>query len=442
MVALDLTGRTLAGYRVGTLLGHGAYGWVFQAHQLSLDRPVALKVLDPAVARNPDAARRFDREGRSAAALDHPAIVDVYHAGESDGFHFLAMRIIDGVALDRMLARGPLSTPELLALLHRIGPALDHAHARGVIHRDVKPANILLEQGDPGRAWLGDFGIAVSVRLPGATTTATIGTPHYMAPEQAGAGRVGPAADQYSLACVAYQAITGRCPFAGDDMFAVLLAHQAEPPPPTGSPALDAVLGKAMAKQPDARYRTVTEFVAALDAALRPARSTVRLAGAPPRRARGRGRWVAGVGAVALVAAGGVTAAVFLPDGTQPTGGEAPPGWVAVDGPGSVRYTVPPDWDKADAGPVYRFTASGQQRLTVGSETPVAADPKADLTRLFSCADEPREHTVPAGTAASCTADGTRMTVVVAEATAVRFVFTDQVSPADSDTILTSLTFG
>ncbi|HWM05365.1 MAG TPA: serine/threonine-protein kinase, partial [Actinophytocola sp.] len=168
MGELDLAGRTLGGYRVGELLGRGAFGWVYRATQLSLDRVVALKVLDPVVARNPDAARRFDREGRSAASLDHPAIVDVFDADSAGGLHYLAMRLIDGVALDEVLRRRRLHPGEVAAVLARIAAALHHAHARGVVHRDVKPANILLEHGDPARAWLGDFGIAVSTRIAGA----------------------------------------------------------------------------------------------------------------------------------------------------------------------------------------------------------------------------------------------------------------------------------
>ncbi|MGH2950267.1 MAG: serine/threonine-protein kinase, partial [Solirubrobacteraceae bacterium] len=272
MSELELAGRTLGGYRVDALLGRGAFGWVYRAHQLSLDRTVALKVLDPVVARNPDAARRFDREGRSAASLDHPAIVEVFDADSSGGLHYLAMQLIDGIALDELLRRRRLAPGELGAMMVRIAPALDHAHARGVVHRDVKPANILLEQGNPARAWLGDFGIAVSVRVAGALSTATVGTAHYMAPEQLEPARVGPASDQYSLACVAYEALTGRRPFGtgnGDDVMAVLLAHRADPVPPTGSPALDAVFRTALAKSPADRYPTVRDFAAALDRARR-----------------------------------------------------------------------------------------------------------------------------------------------------------------------------
>jgi serine/threonine-protein kinase len=435
---LDLTGRTLGGYRVDGLLGRGAYGWVFRAHQLSLDRTVALKVLDPVVARDPDAARRFQREGRSAAALDHPAVVDVFDADTAGGLHFLAMRLIDGIAFDELLRRRRVTSAELAAVLGRIAAALDHAHARGVVHRDVKPANILLRHGDPARAWLGDFGIALSVRVAGTQSTATVGTVHYMAPEQLDPARVGPASDQYSLACVAYQALTGRRPFGADtdDAMAVLLAHRTDPVPPTGSPAVDTVFATALAKSPADRYPTVRDFAAALTAALRDPRPATR-----PARSR---RWVA-AGGVVVVAAGAVAAFTLPGDGKRPAGDDTPAGWTAIRGPGDTTFQVPGDWRREDAGAVVTFTRSAERVLVVGGSaggSAGGADPAADLRSLYQCSGGVDTEPVADLPAAACEADGQHVTVVAAGDTTVRFAFTSTVSDPDRDRILATLALG
>jgi serine/threonine protein kinase len=434
---LDLTGRTLGGYRVVGLLGRGAFGWVYRANQLSLDRTVALKVLDPVVARNPDAARRFDREGRSAAALDHPAIVDVYDADSAGGLHYLAMRLIDGIPLDEFLRRRRLAAGELAAILARIAPALDHAHARGVVHRDVKPANILLEGGDPARAWLGDFGIAMSTRVTGTLTTATIGTAHYLAPEQLDPSRVGPPADQYSLACVAYEVLTGRRPFGAgtDDLMAVLLAHRQEPPPPTGSAGLDAVFARALAKSPSARYPSVRDFAAALDAAQR--------APKPPARPRPGRRWLV-AGGIAVLAAGAVAAFTLPGKGTDPSTPDEPStqeGWTTVDGPGGATFQVPPHWRRDTTGAIVVFTASGRQALIVGGDR-TTADPKQNLRTLYDCTG-PIDTTQVAGLpAAACDTKGRHATVVAGNGTTLRFAFEATVSPTERDRVLASLTIG
>jgi protein kinase-like protein len=434
MSELELTGRTLGGYQVDGLLGRGAFGWVYRARQVSLDRAVALKVLDPVVARNPDAARRFDREGRSAAALDHPAIVDVYDADTAGGLHYLAMRLIDGIALDELLRRRRLAPAEAMVMLTRIAAALDHAHAAGVVHRDVKPANILLQYGDPARAWLGDFGIAVSVRVPGDVTTTTVGTAHYAAPEQLTPAGIGPRSDQYSLACVAYEALTGRRPYDSDsdDVMAVLLAHRSDPVPPAGSAALDAVFARALAKAPADRYATVTEFTTALDAAIR-----------TPATAAHRRFVVAGIAVV--VAAAAATAAVFLwPGGDPPAAGgeapaEAPEDWPAVRGPGDTAFHVPPDWRAEDGGAVTIFTDDGTQVLIAGGAK-ADADPAAELRKLYHCTGAVDTAQVAGLPAASCAEENRQVAVVAGHGTVVRFSFADSVSGEVRDEVLASLT--
>jgi serine/threonine protein kinase len=435
---LELTGRTLGGYRIDGLLGRGAFGWVYRASQLGLDRTVALKVLDPVVARDPDAARRFQREGRSAASLDHPAVVDVYDADSSGGLHYLAMRLIDGIPLDELLRRRQTSPAELVAVLARIAPALDHAHARGVVHRDVKPANILLQQGDPARAWLGDFGIAVSIQATGTLTTTTIGTAHYLAPEGLDPKLVGPAADQYALACVAYEMLTGARAFGAhtDDVMAVLMAHRNDPAPPTGSPAVDAVFARALAKRPADRYPTTGDFAAALDTALRATRSP-----RPPRRARRR--WLVAAGVAVLAA--GAAAAFTLPgnDVTPSTssGSSAPDEWTTVRGPGDAAFGVPPDWRRENAGAVVVFVAAGTQVLVVGGDES-EADPTKDLRTLYTCTGPVDTASVAGLPAAACDVDGRHTTVVASHGTTVRFAFDATVSAADRDRVLATLTIG
>jgi serine/threonine-protein kinase len=428
---LDLTGRTLGGYRVDGLLGRGAFGWVYRAHQLGLDRTVALKVLDPVVARNPDAARRFDREGRSAASLDHPAIVDVYDADSAGGLHYLAMRLIDGVALDELLRRRRLAPAELAAVLARIAPALDHAHARGVIHRDVKPANILLKHGDPARAWLGDFGIAVSIRVAGELSTTTVGTAHYMAPEQAVPAHVGPASDQYSLACVAYEVLTGHHPFGADtgDVISVLLAHRTDPVPPTGSRALDAVFSRALAKSPAERYPTVREFATAL---------TTALDHTPSHARRPSARWFA-AGGIAVLAVGAVAAFTLPGNGNPPGGKSTQDGWTTVRGPGDATFQVPPGWRRENAGAVVTFVESGRQVLVVGGER---ADTNSadELRALYECTGPVDTGRVAGLPAAACDVDGRHAAVVAGHGTTVRFVFDPEVPATDRDQVLATLT--
>ena len=239
---------------------------MWRARQLRLDREVAIKVLDPLVARDPNAARRFEREGRAAASLDHPSIVPVYEAGDDDGLYYLAMRIVDGETLADLIDReAPLPPVRVRELLAPIADALDTAHASGLIHRDVKPANILIEHGRP---YLADFGIAASAREVGRYTTGSIGTAEYMAPEQARGDDLDHRSDLYALGCVAYHALTGRSAFARDDIVGTLLAHSVDPVPETGDVALDAFFDRALAKDREERFDSGAQFVSALDAAV------------------------------------------------------------------------------------------------------------------------------------------------------------------------------
>jgi DNA-binding beta-propeller fold protein YncE/predicted Ser/Thr protein kinase len=238
-------GSTLGGYRVDALIARGGMGVVYRATHLALDRPVALKVIATHLAGDEAFRERFLRESRLAARLDHPNVVPVYDAREEDGELIVAMRLIEGGDLKRTIAaRGPLPPGEAVELLGQVAGALDAAHAAGIVHRDVKPHNILIEGG---RAYLTDFGLAKALGDSGVLSGVSIaGTVEYMSPEQWQGRSVGPAADVYSLGCVLYEALTGIVPYARQ-------AADTEPEIPEG---LEAVIERAVAKDPDRRFQT------------------------------------------------------------------------------------------------------------------------------------------------------------------------------------------
>jgi non-specific serine/threonine protein kinase len=266
-------GRELAGYRIEELVGRGAMGVVYRAEQLGLKRAVALKLLAPELADDNGFRRRFLRESQLAASFEHPHVIPVHDAGEVDGLLYLAMRYVEGEDLRSLLSWERIAPERALRLLAAVASALDAAHARGLVHRDVKPANVLIS-GD-GHVYLTDFGI--TRRIDAATklteTGGVVGTLSYIAPEQAQGQPVDGQADQYSLACVAFESLSGEPPFIGESEFALLYAHVTEPPPRLGDrfpelAALDPVLARALAKDPAARYGSCAEFVSSLARAL------------------------------------------------------------------------------------------------------------------------------------------------------------------------------
>ncbi|MGE5273584.1 MAG: protein kinase domain-containing protein, partial [Verrucomicrobiota bacterium] len=284
-------GSELAGYRLEELVGRGGMGVVYRAQDLALERPVALKLLSPGLAADRDFRQRFLVESRLAAALDHPCVVPIYDAGEAEDQLYLVMRYVEGTDLKRLLqAEGKLDPARTIAVCSQLADALDTAHAHGLVHRDVKPSNVLLD--DQGHAYLADFGLTrrLAEQATGFEAGLSLGTPAYVAPEQIEGNDVDGRADQYSLACLLHECLTGGPPFPRASAPAVLFAHlEEEPPAPAG---LEHVLPRALAKDPADRYPSCSAFVA--DA----------------RRALGlefkRARWplaLAGVGAVLVGAA-------------------------------------------------------------------------------------------------------------------------------------------
>ena len=268
-------GSRVAGYVLERLVGVGGMAAVYQARDERLGRVVALKLLagDEAV------RTRFVREARAVAAVDHPHIIPVYAAGESDGMQYIAMRFVPGDTLQGVIrVSGALPPRRAAGFISPVAFALDEAHAAGLVHRDVKPGNILVDarRGGPEHPYLTDFGIARAMLSAGTLTAAGqfLGTPDYAAPEQVNGQPVDGRADQYALACVAFETLTGTVPFKRELPIAVLYAHLSTPPPRVTlirrdlPSAVDEVIVRALAKSPDERYPSCADFADALRDAL------------------------------------------------------------------------------------------------------------------------------------------------------------------------------
>jgi hypothetical protein len=299
-------GSRIGKYVLEQQIGHGGMAVVYRARDDQLGRPVALKIMAPSVASDEEFRQRFVRESKAAAAVDDPHIIPVFEAGESAGVLFIAMRYVAGGDVRSLLAReGPMSVDRASAILVSVASALDAAHAAGLVHRDVKPGNMLMDvrKGRPDHVYLADFGLTKAT-AGAASLTGTgrfLGTADYAAPEQIAGQRLDGRADQYALACAAVEMLTGQAPFPLENLMAVLIAHRSEPPPPLsarrhGLPAeLDGVLGRALAKSPRDRYPSCGDFAAAF------------------RRAAGVGRYEAPVAAGASRRGAGGEAATIVP---------------------------------------------------------------------------------------------------------------------------------
>ena len=276
----DLSKQMIGQYELRELLGEGGMGAVYRAYQVNLKREVAIKVLPAKLAVSPGYLERFSREAATAASLEHAHIIPVYDYGSYQNITYIVMRLLTGGTLSQRVAQHQanghkyLALGEIAIILHQLASALDYAHSRGVIHRDIKPGNVMFD--NHGSAYLVDFGIArlMEVTTHLTATGAMVGTPLYMSPEQWRSESVGAASDQYSLAVMIYQLATGHTPFETDTPYGLMQKHLNEPPTPpqeyrSGIPdAVSLVLRKALAKQPDERFPNVTEFAQAFSDAI------------------------------------------------------------------------------------------------------------------------------------------------------------------------------
>ncbi len=258
---------TLGDYEILGELGRGGMAAVYLAHEFALDRKVAIKVMSPALVSGAGMIERFKREARTAASLSHPHIIPVYAVRETDRLLYFVMKFIAGRPLDGVLKElGPLPIPMIQMIMQQVGSAFGYAHRRGIVHRDIKPANIMIDE--EGWAVVTDFGIAKVSQAEGLTMTGmTVGTPTYMSPEQCMAQDVTGASDQYSLGVVAYEMITGRPPFSGGSMMAIMYGHFNDPPPdilalrPDCPPELRSTVMRMLAKQPGERWLSMEDAV-------------------------------------------------------------------------------------------------------------------------------------------------------------------------------------
>jgi serine/threonine-protein kinase len=257
-------------YRLTDMLGRGGMGAVFLAEDLRLGRRVALKVLRPELAEDQAFVRRFDREARNAAALDHPNIIPLYSVEQVGEFHYFTMKYVAGESLHELLARGPVPPDQARSILAQAAAGLGHAHQHGVIHRDIKPQNLMIDQS--GRVIITDFGISKALQADTQYTSTgeMVGTPSYLSPEQAQSLPVDGRSDQYSLACVGYRMVVGQLPHSAESVHGMMYKHIYEMPTPARQanpqvPAeLSEALQRALAKKPAQRFASMEEFAAAV----------------------------------------------------------------------------------------------------------------------------------------------------------------------------------
>ncbi|GAA3445493.1 serine/threonine-protein kinase [Planomonospora venezuelensis] len=394
----SLIGREIAGYHVEDVIGKGGMAVVYLAVDSRLGRRVALKVLNPLLGEDDRFRQRFILESRTVAGIDHPNIIPIYEADAADdGTLYIAMRYVDGPDLRRLFYdRGPLPISQVNRIAAQVAAALDTSHAHDLIHRDVKPANILIAGHAEGEhVYLTDFGITKHrTSISGLTQTDQfIGTPRYMSPEQINKEVIDGRCDQYGLACVVYEALAGRLPFQRDNEIALLWAHLAEPPTPLSSlrpelPAeVDGVMMRALAKSPEQRYGSCTEFVAELRDAisgqsyrLQEGGGTHQLSrpyqtgeGGPltrPGAARPRRRGViAGAGAAIALIVALVTVLALILRG----GGDA---WEPYRGSAAVpvAFEHPEGWTALQHADAFTVAAPRAEEFRALFSTPVTAD--------------------------------------------------------------------
>lgn len=382
-----LIGQEVAGYHIEDIIGKGGMAVVYLAVDPRLNRRVALKILNPLLGEDDRFRQRFVLESRTVASMDHPNIIPIYEADSAaDGTLYIAMRYVDGPDLRRLFYdRGPMPVSQVNRIFAQVAAALDTAHAHDLIHRDVKPANILIAGHTEGdHAYLTDFGITKHrTSISGLTQTDQfIGTPRYMSPEQINKEHIDGRCDQYGLACVVYEALAGRLPFQRDNEIALLWAHLAETPTPLSTlrPELpmevDGVMMRALAKSPEQRYDTCTQFIAELRDAI--SGQPYQLAQSPPAaqpkqkrqkepRSGGRGILIGAGAAIAVIVALVVVLATVL------RGGDS---WVAYEGSAAVpiAFERPADWTLRPHADVFVVASPKVGEFDTLFGTPVTAD--------------------------------------------------------------------
>ena len=304
-----MIGRTISHYKITEKLGEGGMGVVYKAQDTKLDRPVALKFLAPHLLRDQEGRKRFEREAKAAAKLDHPNICTVYEIDEVDGRTFIVMAFLEGRTLSERIAEGPLKLPEALSTAIQMAEGLEAAHAKGITHRDIKPDNVMLMSGSRGLVKLMDFGLA---QLAGSSQFTregtTLGTVNYMSPEQAEGSPTGQATDLWSLGVVLYEMVAGQRPFRGEFDRAIVYSIMNEPPEPltavrTGvSKELERIVNKCLGKKPEQRYHHTDEVLGDLQAVRQELEPQPSRVAAQPAAAKRTSPALIGVGAVVLLA--------------------------------------------------------------------------------------------------------------------------------------------
>jgi serine/threonine protein kinase len=370
-------GTPFGRYRLIELIGRGGMGEVWRAHDTDTDRIVAIKVLPAYLSDNETFQQRFRREAHAAARLNTPHVVPIHHYGEIDCRLYVDMRLIEGRDLQTVLTDGPLEPARAVRIIEGVAKALHAAHKVGLMHRDVKPSNILLDEDD--FAYLIDFGIARAAADTRLTSSGSmIGTLHYMAPERLGTSQEDARADIYALACVLYECLTGSPPFTGDSAERLMMAHLSTPPPQPSSttsdvPAqFDQVIATGMAKDPDDRYATTVELAAAARDAI-----TVPIPRPAPKPATPH------------------------PPSTEPAPNPAEPTVVEDKSSAAAGHQAPrravPRAPKGPTVPPRRQGGAVEDALGISQRVPPAHRPPAPRPGTYSHPEKPVRHPSPVG---------------------------------------------